>query len=254
MKTLIPALAEIEGFKILHLRSTTSTNDELAVLAESGVEDGMVVWADEQTQGRGRQGRQWFSAPGSSLTFSLLIRPEEAERAFANRFTALGALALLQELSVHHYVQAQIKWPNDVLITGKKVCGVLAEISWQEELPVAVILGIGVNLTRECFPPMERAIYPVGNLEETLGVKLSPLELLHGILKAIKQIRPTLCEPCFIQKWNDSLAFRGEVMSSRNNKGEMESYRLLYINSDGSLAVLDAAGRQQVLYSGELSL
>lgn len=254
MKTSIPVPAEIDGFRILHLPSTTSTNDELAALAESGAEDGLVVWADKQTQGRGRQGRPWFSAPGSSLTFSLLIRPAEAERAFVNRFTALGALALLQELRVRHHGQAQIKWPNDVLIAGKKVCGVLAEISWQGDLPVAIILGIGVNLAGEFFPPMEKAIYPFGNLEGTLGVKLSALEILNGILKAIKQIRPTLCKPGFIQEWNDSLAFRGEIKPLRNNKGEMESFRLLHINSDGSLAVLDEAGREHALYSGELSL
>ena len=111
------------------VQQTGSTNDDALLLATQGALDGWLVLAEEQTQGRGRSQRRWVTATGPALAFSLLLRPSALEQAYIGRFTALGALSVQQVLS-ELGLSAQIKWPNDVLVNGKKVCGVLAETLW----------------------------------------------------------------------------------------------------------------------------
>ncbi len=134
-----------EPYRLLWRERVGSTNDELRVFAEHGMGEGLVLVAEEQVAGRGRRGAEWFSPKGESLAFSVLLRPREG-REFWSRLSLIAGLAVAE--AVEGYVSlAEIKWPNDVLVGGKKVAGILVEAGGD-----FVIVGIGINVNTECFP------------------------------------------------------------------------------------------------------
>ena len=129
---------EHDGWRVEVLASTASTNAVVAERARAGEAHGLVVVAEAQTQGRGRLDRSWVSPPRSGLTFSVLLRPDGP----LGWVPLLGGLAVVRALREQAQVEAVVKWPNDVLVNGKKVCGLLAEA-----VDGAVVLGIGLNVT-----------------------------------------------------------------------------------------------------------
>jgi BirA family transcriptional regulator, biotin operon repressor / biotin---[acetyl-CoA-carboxylase] ligase len=134
-----------DPFRLLWREKVSSANDELRELAEKGMAAGLVLVAEEQTAGRGRRGAEWFSPKGESLAFSVLLRPTEP-KAFWSRLSLVAGLAVAEALE--GYVPlAEIKWPNDVLIGGKKIAGILVEAGAD-----FVIAGIGINVNTEEFP------------------------------------------------------------------------------------------------------
>jgi BirA family biotin operon repressor/biotin-[acetyl-CoA-carboxylase] ligase len=142
---------EPDGWRVEVLDSTRSTNAVVAERARAGEPHGLVVAAEEQTQGRGRLDRSWVSPPRAGLTLSVLIRPDlPPER--LGWLPLLGGLAVAQALRRQAEVDAVLKWPNDVLVGDRKVCGLLAEA-----VDGAVVLGIGLNVTtrREELPVPE---------------------------------------------------------------------------------------------------
>ena len=136
-----------------YLESVTSTNDLALAWAEDGAPDGALVIADTQTAGRGRMTRRWLTPPHSALALSLVLRPNPQEAARLALFSPLGGLALSTALEEQFNLQPQIKWPNDVLLDGKKTAGILAESVWQDGSVQAVVLGIGVNVSPLSVPP-----------------------------------------------------------------------------------------------------
>lgn len=134
-----------DPFRLLWREKVSSTNDELRILAEQGTAEGLVLVAGEQTAGRGRRGAAWFSQPDESLVFSVLLRPQEA-RGFWSRISLIAGLAVAEALE-KHVPLAEIKWPNDVLIGGRKIAGILVETGKD-----FVILGIGININSIDFP------------------------------------------------------------------------------------------------------
>lgn len=144
------------GRRMYWLERTGSTNDVAARLAERGAEEGTTVVAELQTAGRGRHGRGWFSPPGAGLYVSVIIRP--ATHAGHNNNPA-GLLTLATGVAIAEGVRAltglpaEIKWPNDVLIGGRKLAGILAEAVAQAGALQFVVLGFGVNLQRAAYPP-----------------------------------------------------------------------------------------------------
>lgn len=134
------------GRNLLWLEKTTSTNDVVAELARQGAPEGTVVAAETQTQGRGRQGRRWSSAVGKSLAFSILLRPKlHADE--LPEITLASAVAVARTLEDFHF-KPQIKWPNDLLLEGRKVCGILTEMGPKKDRMASVVLGIGINLNQ----------------------------------------------------------------------------------------------------------
>jgi|AntRauTorckE6833_2_1112554.scaffolds.fasta_scaffold12284_4 BirA family biotin operon repressor/biotin-[acetyl-CoA-carboxylase] ligase len=135
-----------DPFRVLWREQVSSTNDALRELAEKGMAEGLVMVTDDQTAGRGRRGAKWISPKGESLAFSVLLRPTEA-KAFWSRLSLIAGLAVAEALE--KYVPlAEIKWPNDVLIGGKKIAGILVEAGRDY-----VIVGIGINVNTTGFPP-----------------------------------------------------------------------------------------------------
>ena len=136
--------------KVLRYESLPSTNTELSRLASEGAEEGVSVVADEQTAGRGRLQRAWSSPKGAGLYFSILLRPKFATN-YWPLITMMAAVAVYDALGEACRLQADIKWPNDLLSGERKICGILAEAI---ETPAgrAVIVGIGINLTEDAYP------------------------------------------------------------------------------------------------------
>ena len=128
---------------IIHLRSTTSTNDVAAELAHQGAQDGTVVVADRQSAGRGRRGRSWQAPAGKSLLCSIILRPRLAP-AQAPQLTMLAAVAAVQAIR-QLGAPAVIKWPNDILLNGRKLGGILVETEISGERLAHAIIGMGIN-------------------------------------------------------------------------------------------------------------
>lgn len=154
--TSLSRLLTTQSFgKPLHFfASIDSTNTYAARLAREGATEGTVVIADEQTGGKGRLGRSWVSPPGLNLYLSLILRPQ-APTTLAPQTNLLAAVAVADTIIEVCGLSPAIKWPNDVLVDNKKVCGILAEMQTEGGELRSIVLGIGVNLNAplSAFPP-----------------------------------------------------------------------------------------------------
>jgi len=176
---------QIMGQRILVYSSVRSTNDLCKKLAREGAVEGTLVLADEQTQGRGRRGRTWYSPRGKGLWFSVVLRPEvEPAR--------LGLLSLLAAVSVAEAVERttglspHVKWPNDVLMDHQKVAGILVETEISQERVSHVVAGVGINISQrqEDFPPELRS--QVTSLEMAAGKSVDRWAVLTAVLQALE--------------------------------------------------------------------
>ncbi|HCU57122.1 MAG TPA: biotin--[acetyl-CoA-carboxylase] ligase [Anaerolineaceae bacterium] len=231
----------------------TSTNDLALTWAAEGARDNSLVIADTQTAGRGRSNRQWVTHPGAALAFSLILRPTEDEIACLPRFTALAALSLLAALDQFD-LKGSLKWPNDVLLAGKKTAGVLVEAEWQVDRLAALVVGMGVNVTPEAVPPAADLRYPATSIESELGETVDRWALLASILHTLMHYRDRLTAPDFIRLWNDRLAFRGEKVNFRFPDGSVRSLTVTGVQSDGRLILETPQGETLHVVAGEIEL
>src|ERR1039457_5050945 len=136
---------KVIGRDIRVFQETTSTNDVIERLARDGVKEGAVVFAESQTRGRGRLGRKWMSPAKKGLWFSVLLRPDLRPQE-VTRLTVASATAVRRAIETQTGLRAEIKWPNDILLYGKKVAGILTELSAELDRVKYLILGIGVDV------------------------------------------------------------------------------------------------------------
>ena len=174
--------AKIIGRDIRVFEETTSTNDVIEKLARDGVKEGVVVFAESQTKGRGRLGRKWMSPARKGLWFSVLLRPALRPQA-ATQVTVAAASALRRAIELQTGLNTEIKWPNDVLFSGRKVAGILTELNAELDQIKYLILGIGVdvNLNSGDFPAELRD--QATSLKAALGRPVSRSELAVAILR-----------------------------------------------------------------------
>ncbi|MDD3920208.1 MAG: biotin--[acetyl-CoA-carboxylase] ligase [Eubacteriales bacterium] len=182
----LPALCRTAalGKQVQYFRQTDSTNRQAKRFAREGASHGLAVIAEEQTEGRGRRGRGWVSVPFENLYVSLLLRPN-LETAKAPRFTiatALGVYRLLQGYGI----PASIKWPNDILVNGKKLCGILLEMEGTLEDLEAVIVGIGLNVNSTVFP--EELISTASSMRLESGSVYDRTKVLSRLLEALEPL------------------------------------------------------------------
>ena len=231
---LFPYLESTPVDQFQYHETIGSTNDTALEWVEQGAGDYSLVVADEQTRGRGRFNRRWISRPGSSLAFSLILRPTVEEFEHLVLFAPLCGLAVHQALHNLLGLQAAIKWPNDVLLNRKKVCGILVEASWTGDHSNGVVLGIGINIRPDSVPPSEDTLFPATCLETECSCSVDRFTVLREVILAIQNLRPTLGQPEFIAAWQEHLAFKGEIVRIEG------SHRLPVI---GRLAGVDGQGR-----------
>jgi len=170
------------GRPLMYQPITGSTNDNALLAAKSGAPHGSLFVADEQTAGRGRRGNAWLAAPGESLLFSVLLRPE-LELAQASALTLAVGLALRDAIAPLVDQAVQIKWPNDLYVGGKKLAGVLVESQLQGERLQAVVVGVGLNVASTDFP--EEIATRATSLALLGKAELDREPLLQDLLNAI---------------------------------------------------------------------
>jgi BirA family biotin operon repressor/biotin-[acetyl-CoA-carboxylase] ligase len=252
-ETLRVRLADIPLGGLKFFEATGSTNDAAMTWAEQGAPDFSLVVADSQTAGRGRFQRRWVTNPGTALAFSLLLRPTPAEMGNMGMFSALGAMAVCDALE-RLGLTGQIKWPNDVLLQERKVCGILSEAVWLGNQLQAVILGIGVNVAPGSVPPPEEVIFPAVCVEEVLGQAVERADLLREILQALTQRRKALVSPGFVKAWEARLAFRGKQVRLSKTGDDGLIGVVDGIEPDGSLRLLGHDGKINIVAVGEIHL
>lgn len=271
--TLESRLSDLHLPAIRYFASTGSTNDEAARWISEGAADGSLVVADAQTAGRGRSGRRWTTVAGSGLAFSLVIFPQHPGALIVPRRTVIGALAIKDALHALYGLTAQIKWPNDVLLNGKKVAGILTENHWSGEELVAVILGFGINVTPGAIDPsalpVGKLAFPATCVEDALGHAVDRIELLHAVLGAYFAWRPRINSPAFMQQWEASLAFRGEWVqvipgdccgkdglpaALEGAPAPVGEGKVLGLSPDGALKLLTRRGETVTAQFGEVRL
>ena len=239
--------------EIRYFDSTGSTNDLALAWATEGAPDLSLVLADEQTQGRGRAGRKWATPPRSALALSLILRPTSAETDIPSLLTGLGALALVDALKTFG-LTAQIKWPNDVLLNGKKCAGILVESVWTGEALDASVLGMGVNVLASAVPPAVELLFPATSVEDELGHAVDRLDLLRELLAALLIWRKRMGSGEFVSAWEEALAYKGEPVSVGDGSGSSLEGRVAGLESDGSLRLQLEDGRIVAVHFGEMRL
>lgn len=170
------------GRDVKVFQATTSTNDVVEKLARDGVPEGVVVFAESQTRGRGRLGRKWASPPGKGLWFSVLLRPQLAPRA-VTQLTVAAATSLRRAIEAQTGLRPSIKWPNDILLSGGKTAGILTELSAELDRVRFATIGIGVdvNCAAADFPAEVRG--RATSLAAELGRPVARAELAVAILR-----------------------------------------------------------------------
>ncbi|BCV24314.1 biotin--[acetyl-CoA-carboxylase] ligase [Gelria sp. Kuro-4] len=187
------------GQAVHHFETITSTNDVAKDLAERGAPEGTLVVAEEQKSGRGRRGRAWSSPPRVGIWASLLLRPAFLPSQ-APLLTLTAAVAGAEAIRRVTGLTAGIKWPNDLLIGGRKVAGILMELSAEQDVVLYVILGIGINVNTPSFPGELAAL--ATSLYQERGESVSRRELLQAFLERF-------------EFWYDRLPGEAEALRSR---------------------------------------
>ncbi len=190
----------VVGRDIRVFQETTSTNDIIEKLARDGVKEGVVVFAESQTKGRGRLGRKWISPAGKGLWFSVLLRPKLRPQE-ATQLTVVAATALARAIQSQTNLVPDIKWPNDLLLRGRKVAGILTELSAEVDRVNHVILGIGLDVNQAAtdFPPDMRKIATSLKIETERAVDRAALAaaILHELDRDYARVCATR-SPAFI--------------------------------------------------------
>lgn len=171
------------GERICYYDVTDSTNIRANRLAEEGAPHGTLVVADAQDAGRGRRGRVWDSAGGTSIYMTLLLKPD-IDSANASMLTLVAAMAVADGIHRVTGLEARIKWPNDIVLNGKKVCGILTEMSAQMDYVNHIVIGIGINVHNDAFP--EEIAPTATSLFLESGKHYNRAELIEAVWEAFE--------------------------------------------------------------------
>lgn len=216
---------------------------------------GAVVIADEQTAGRGRQGRRWIAAPGEGLLFSVVLRPVLPAELLA-RCTMAAGLAVIEALDPLVGARTALKWPNDVLLDGLKVCGVLAEATWIDERLGAVIVGIGLNVRGA----LRNADLPFAaiSLQEAFGRPVERLALLREVLARLDQRAAQVGQAAIVAAWRARLGTLGQRVNVYADPQALDrpSFSGLAqdVDATGALLVRLDSGEQRRVIAGDVTL
>lgn len=238
--------SRVLGRPVQCFQEVTSTNDLVLELARAGAPEGHVIFAETQTKGRGRLGRPWVSQSGMSLTFSFLIRPPWRD---TSRFSLCAAVAIARVLQRFTRKNVGIKWPNDIYIDGKKVCGVLCESSNR-----AMVVGVGLNIFQkeEDFEPALTG--KAGSLsmysDETID-RVSLAASLLNELDAIYDTLPGAFDNLIAECESKSVLLGREVQVDMGSK--QLSGRVVGMSTEGALQVRQLSGEKATIVSGEVT-
>lgn len=241
------------GHPVYLYQQTGSTNDEAKRLAQGGAPEGLLVVAEAQTAGRGRAGRRWITPAGSALAFSLVLRPQVAP-AQAAWLTMLAGVAVCAAVEATAGLRPVLKWPNDVLLGGKKAGGILVETALAGERLEYAILGIGLNVS--AAPPPHQVDFPATALQTEAGRPIERLPLLRSILDHLGQRYGSLAAgqagPLYTE-WTARLTWLGEQVVAHTPGGDLYG-RAEGADPDGALRVRLESGEAVRVLAGDVRL
>ena len=238
--------------KVLRYESLPSTNTELSRLASEGAEEGVSVVADEQTAGRGRLQRAWSSPRGAGLYFSILLRPKIAGN-YWPLITMMAAVGVYDALGEACRLQADIKWPNDLLSGERKICGILAEAI---ETPGgrAVIVGIGINLTENAYPQEIADI--ATSVSEATNRPADREAILASVLRWLTHWYSLLNEPAgaesIVNAWSNRSSYAFGKVVQVSNGDEVWQGTTSGIERDGALRLRMEDGEIKLVRAGDV--
>ena len=241
------------GRSLLCLDKTTSTNDVLLELAGQGASEGTTVTAETQTQGRGRQGRGWFQAQGKGLAFSILLRPK-LQPDELSEITLAAAVAVAMTLEDFGF-KPRIKWPNDLLLEGRKVCGILTEMGPKKDKMTCVVLGIGVNINHGSrdFPGELKGT--ATSLFKISGRKIKRSKFLQKLLNHLEETYRWVSDRRFsrvLVEWRKRTVTLGKQV--KVTQGHRSFYgQVTDIDEKGALLVRNDIGIIEKVTSGDVT-
>ncbi len=244
----------MENKKIRYYEQLDSTNTKISELAIEGAEHGTVVVAGCQTAGKGRRGRTWESQENDNIYMSILLRPEfKADR--APMLTLVMAYSVAKVLRENGFVDVQIKWPNDLVLSGKKVCGILTEMYLQETAIDYIVVGVGLNVNTTSFP--EELVDKATSLFLECGKLLNKNQMIVDIVDTFMEMYDRFAKEGnleFLQEaYNAILVNKGREVRILEPDNEYTAYAH-GINRTGELVVQLEDGTEKNVYAGEVSV
>lgn len=237
------------GKKVIYSPRLTSTMDMARQEVKKGIVEGTVIIAEEQTEGRGRIRRKWLS-PKGSIAISIILYPEVA---YLPSLIMLASLAVVNSIKAVTGLKSGIKWPNDVLVNGKKVCGILIESSVRRDKVDYAIIGIGINVNLKLsdFPDISQT---ATSLSEEVGGEISKLNMVRHLLIELERLYLTLqARGSIYEAWRDNLVMLGMQVQITEGEtiyqGVAES-----VARDGSLLLRQPNGRLLKIVAGDVTL
>ena len=232
-------------FKIIKKDTVTSTNTLLKEMARQGAQDGTVLAAYEQTAGRGRMGRIFYS-PVTGLYFSILLRENNADPAL---LTTLAAVCVMKGIHETYGISTQVKWVNDLIYNGKKVCGILTESSFENGKLDYAVIGIGINISTPDFPQDIENV--AGSLNADIGLRDA---LLENILKYFGEELPQINSRKFLDYYRERCITTGKNVTVRPFGAPAYEAFAIGIDNDAALKIKLPDGTEKTVSSGEVTL
>lgn len=254
MELLSSMQTEWAGTEVLYFDETDSTNTEIKKAAEQNAPHGTLAVADYQSMGKGRRGRIWTSPHGVGIWMSILLRPK-LHPSCASMLTLVAALAVADGLRESCKLDARIKWPNDIVVNGKKVCGILTEMSTELDCINYVVVGIGINANTITFPEELQPLATSIRLET--GACVSRSLVIREVLRALERVYALFLEhgdlSGLLESYHERLANKNQVVRVLEPEhaytGISEG-----INARGELLVRMEDGSLRTVISGEVSV
>lgn len=242
------------GQNLIFHSETGSTNLDVKQLAEEGAPEGTLVVADKQTAGRGRRGRTWISPAGESIYMSLLLRPQCMPDK-ASTITLICALAIVEAARELGLSDCGIKWPNDVVMNGKKLCGILTEMNAEIDEIHYVVPGIGINVNQNSFE--EEIAKTATSFYIESGHKVNRSKLIARIMYYFEENYKVFIKTYdlhnLVDKYNEYLVNCGKEVRVLDPKGEFTG-TALGVNEEGELLVKTENDTVVTVYAGEVSV
>ncbi|UCZ54805.1 biotin--[acetyl-CoA-carboxylase] ligase [Bacillus shivajii] len=238
---------------VIYEESTPSTQIIAQAAANEGVCEGTVVIADEQVSGRGRLGREWYSPPETGIWMSMILRPKVDFRR-APQLTLVTAVAVVRAIEHVTKLEAEIKWPNDLLLNGKKIAGILTEMQADPDQIKAVIIGVGINVNHRSFPEGIEDI--ATSLANESDRTFNRAELIAQILKEFEWLYDAYLTKgfSFIKPlWEARSNTIGRMIKARTANDVIEGFAE-GIDEEGVLLLRDKTGDRHNIYSADIDI
>ncbi len=242
------------GCQVERFQETDSTNIQAKRLAEAGAPEGTLVITESQTAGKGRRGRSWVSPPGTGIWMSLVLKPR-IDPSSASQLTLVAALAVAAGIEDACGLKGQIKWPNDIVMSGKKLCGILTEMSTEQLAIKHVIVGIGINVNMTDFP--KEISQTASSLYLESGKLWDREPIISCIMRRMEEYYERFLETADLsglkEEYEDRLGNRNRQVTVLEPKGAYSGL-CRGITEDGELLVEREDGTMTQVMSGEVSV